>query len=123
MSRIEYGDPTWRIHDKIIDKDGNRTLIFRRWGVDHDYWVKADVFVANDVRKHAPVTTLRDIDAWTDDIVGMVEDRARVAAYKEGCVVRITMRDGVAYPVTRGYRTDRVNFNVENDIVVCASVG
>jgi hypothetical protein len=47
MSRIEYGDPTWRIYDHIVDKDGNRTLIFRRWGVDYDYWVKADVFAGN----------------------------------------------------------------------------
>ena len=45
MSRIEFGDPTWRIHDKIVDNDGNTVrLIFRRWGVDHDYSVSPDVF-------------------------------------------------------------------------------
>ena len=62
-------------------------------------------------------------DAWTDDIVGMIEDEARNAATEEGYTVRVTRRDGSAFPVTRDYRTDRVNFNIENGIVVCASVG
>ncbi|WP_185976020.1 hypothetical protein [Mycolicibacterium sp. 018/SC-01/001] len=44
MSRIEWGDSTWRIHDHIVDTDGRRWLFFRRWGVDHDYMVSADVF-------------------------------------------------------------------------------
>lgn len=44
MSRIVFGDPTWRIHDHIVDANGDRWLYFRRWGVDHDYRVKADVF-------------------------------------------------------------------------------
>lgn len=62
-------------------------------------------------------------ETWTDDIVGMSEGQAHVVAYKEGCVVRITRRDGIDYPATRDYRADRVNFNVDNGIVVCASVG
>lgn len=62
-------------------------------------------------------------DAWTDDIVGLVEDEARKAAAEEGFTVRITRRDGESFVVTRDLRADRVNFNIENGVVVCASVG
>jgi hypothetical protein len=60
----------------------------------------------------------------SDDFVGLREDEATVAAYNNGfCVVRITRRDGVSYPATRDYRTDRINFNVEEMLIVAASVG
>lgn len=63
-------------------------------------------------------------DAVCDDFVGMMEDDATVEAYNEGFdVVRITRRDGQSFVVTRDYRTDRINFNVEQNVVVAASVG
>ena len=62
-------------------------------------------------------------DAFCDDFVGMMEDEAMVEAMNDGYTVRVTRRDGNAFPVTRDYRTDRVNFNIENNIVVAASVG
>jgi hypothetical protein len=67
---------------------------------------------------------MSDKSAAADDFVGMMEDEATVEAYNEGfCVVRIVARDGLHYPVTRDYRTDRVNFKVENSVVVQTSVG
>lgn len=67
---------------------------------------------------------MSDKDAACDDFVGMMEDEATVEAYNEGFdVVRITKRDGQHFAVTRDLRTDRMNFNVENNVVVAASVG
>jgi|GraSoiStandDraft_5_1057265.scaffolds.fasta_scaffold516658_1 hypothetical protein len=62
-------------------------------------------------------------DAFCDDLVGMMEDEATVQAMNEGYTVRVTRRDGNSFPVTRDYRTDRVNFDVEQNVVVAASVG
>jgi hypothetical protein len=45
-------------------------------------------------------------------------------AYNNGFdVVRIISRDGNYFPVTRDYREDRINFNIEDTLVVQASVG
>ena len=60
----------------------------------------------------------------SDDYVGLPEDEATVQAYNNGFdVVRITSRDGKYFPVTRDYREDRINFNIEETLVVQASVG
>jgi hypothetical protein len=37
--------------------------------------------------------------------------------------VRIISRDGNYFPVTRDYREDRINFNIEETLVVQASIG
>jgi hypothetical protein len=58
-----------------------------------------------------------------DDFVGLKEAEARTAAEEEGYRVRITARDGEHFMVTMDYCTDRINFNIENNIVVCASIG
>ena len=44
VSGIRWGDPTWRLHDSLVDGNGDRILIFRRWGVEDDVWVRASVF-------------------------------------------------------------------------------
>jgi hypothetical protein len=60
----------------------------------------------------------------SDDYVGLPEDEATVQAYNNGFdVVRIISRDGNYFPVTRDYREDRINFNIEETLVVQASVG
>lgn len=60
----------------------------------------------------------------SDDYVGLREDEATVQAYNDGWdIVRITARDGHHFPVTRDYRQDRINFDVEHNLVVAASAG
>lgn len=44
VSGIRRGDPTWRLHDSLVDSGGCRWLIFRRWGEEDDAWVRASVF-------------------------------------------------------------------------------
>jgi hypothetical protein len=59
-----------------------------------------------------------------DEYVGLHEDVATDLAHDDGYeTVRITRRDGNAFVVTRDYRTDRINFNIEQHLVVAASVG
>jgi hypothetical protein len=63
-------------------------------------------------------------EMMSDDYVGLPEDEATVQAYNNGFdVVRITSRDGKYFPVTRDYREDRINFDIEETLVVQASVG
>ena len=63
-------------------------------------------------------------EMMSDDYVGLPEDEATVQAYNNGFdVVRIISRDGNYFPVTRDYREDRINFNIEETLVVQASVG
>lgn len=64
---------------------------------------------------------MQDVEA--DDFVGMMEDDATVEAMNSGWAVRITRRDGHAFPATRDYRDDRINFNVDQNVVVAASFG
>jgi hypothetical protein len=63
-------------------------------------------------------------EMMSDDYVGLPEDEATVQAYNNGFdVVRIISRDGNYFPVTRDYREDRINFNIEETLVVQASIG
>lgn len=55
--------------------------------------------------------------------VGLMEDDARRAAEGDGYNVRVVARDGEQYAVTKDFRTDRVNFSIDNDTVVAASFG
>ncbi|WPH57680.1 hypothetical protein [Mycobacterium phage WXIN] len=67
---------------------------------------------------------MSDKSAAVTDLVGMVEDKAIVEAYNEGFnVVRVLSRDGENFLVTRDLRADRVNFRIENDVVIEASIG
>jgi hypothetical protein len=61
--------------------------------------------------------------AWTDDLVGMTEAGAYAAAKEEGYYARVTRRNGHALIVTRDYRTDRVNLDVADYVVVAAKIG
>lgn len=52
------------------------------------------------------------------------EDEATKEAYDNGFLsVRVTWRDGQSIPVTRDYRTDRINFELEKNRVIRAYVG
>lgn len=54
------------------------------------------------------------MQAGTSQYLELGEDEATVLAYNEGFdTVRITARDKRYAPVTRDYRTDRMNFRIE----------
>lgn len=60
----------------------------------------------------------------TSKYLGLSEDEATVQAYNDGFDrVRIIARDKKYFPVMRDYRTDRMNFKVENNVVVSANTG
>lgn len=56
-------------------------------------------------------------------LIGMIEKDAYQLISNAGFFPRITKRDNKAYICTRDYRTDRINLEIENDIVVKADVG
>jgi hypothetical protein len=51
------------------------------------------------------------------------ESDAEAAAGELGLTVRVVARDGEFFAVTKDYRTDRVNFVIENGVVIKASIG
>ena len=61
----------------------------------------------------------RDLDGLT----GLAEADAEALARDRGYVVRVVARDGEWFQVTADYRYDRINFVIENGIVVQASIG
>lgn len=58
-----------------------------------------------------------DNPAWTDDIFGMTEAEASVAAKEEGFYMRVIRRDGHYVAVTRDFRDDRINVEVDDHVV------
>lgn len=57
------------------------------------------------------------------DYIGLSEDDATAQAVDDGYHVRITSRDGNYVTATRDYRTDRINFTVQAQVVTQATVG
>ena len=53
----------------------------------------------------------------------MGESDAQVAAGERGLTVRVVARDGEYFAVTKDYRTDRVNFVINDGVVVKATIG
>jgi len=62
-------------------------------------------------------------DDFLDELNGLDETDASAIVTDQGLTVRIVARDGEYYAVTKDYRTDRVNFSIENGVVVKATVG
>lgn len=58
-----------------------------------------------------------------EGLTGLGEADAGALARDRGYVVRVVARDGEFYQVTMDYRYDRINFVIENGIVVQASIG
>ena len=56
-------------------------------------------------------------------LIGMKKEDAINESKGAGWRIRISKRDGKAYILTRDYRTDRINLEIEKDIVVKAHIG
>ena len=61
--------------------------------------------------------------AAADELVGLNEDEAIKTAESNGWSWRIAMRDGESFPLTMDFRSDRVNFTIENGVVTAVVVG
>lgn len=64
-----------------------------------------------------------DPPADLDGLTGIGEADATAVAQDRGLFVRVVARDGEWFAVTKDYRYDRVNFVIENGVVVEASIG
>ena len=62
-------------------------------------------------------------EALCKEIIGYSFEEALVLLEKFHKKIRVTKRDGKNNIVTRDYRIDRVNLNIENNIVISAHVG
>lgn len=57
------------------------------------------------------------------DILGKSEKEAREKAHEAGYTTRIVSENGKFFPVTRDYRTDRINLYIQSGMVYQADVG
>jgi hypothetical protein len=64
-----------------------------------------------------------DRDDLLEGLTGLGESDAQVAAGVRGLIVRVVARDGEYFAVTKDYRTDRVNFEIVQGVVVKVSIG
>lgn len=64
-----------------------------------------------------------DMDDLIEELTGLGESDAQVAAGDRGLTVRVVARDGEYFAVTKDYRTDRVNFEIVDGVVVKVSIG
>jgi hypothetical protein len=56
-------------------------------------------------------------------LLGLTTEEAVAWCEKNGWVWRITRDDGCSYILTRDYRKDRINLEVENDCITKVSIG
>lgn len=70
-----------------------------------------------------PPTTEPDNEAVNAALVGLSEEAAQTKAAASGYEVRIAMVDGEPRALTMDYRTDRINLELEDGVVVRAAVG
>ena len=68
-------------------------------------------------------TTEPDDEAVNAALVGLSEAAAQTKAAASGYEVRIAMVDGEPRALTMDYRTDRINLELEDGVVVRATVG
>ena len=60
---------------------------------------------------------------WNQDYVGMTEQAAKRLAKSRKHIVRVVERDGQGFPMTMDYRENRVNFVIEDGVVVSYRMG
>lgn len=56
------------------------------------------------------------------EVIGKTEFEARIIAEKNGYDHRVSCADGVAYIVTADFRTDRLDLQLVNGVVINASI-
>jgi hypothetical protein len=58
-----------------------------------------------------------------DQVLHLTEVEAMVKIEKAGLKPRITSKEGKHFICTRDYHTDRINLDIENGVVVRATIG
>jgi hypothetical protein len=59
----------------------------------------------------------------TKQFIGLPPKEAKQKAADDGLETRLAGRDGTCFAMTMDYRSDRVNFYVEDGVVVVATIG
>ena len=57
------------------------------------------------------------------DLIGLTESEATKEIESAGCCFHIRRRDGVSFPSVAGYRADRLNLVIKDDVVISATFG
>ena len=68
------------------------------------------------MRKHKHITI--DFPEWCAKLIGLDVNDAKEFLAVDDWVLRVVKRDGQVSVVTRDYRTDRVNVEVEAGVIV-----
>ena len=58
-----------------------------------------------------------------NDFLGLSKEQALSLCAQRGLKGRITMENGQSFIVTMDYRMDRINFHIDNDVVVSQKRG
>lgn len=58
-----------------------------------------------------------------NDFIGMSKEDAFKLCEQRGLIHRVTMENGQAFIVTMDYRMNRVNFHIDNNVVVSQKRG
>ena len=62
-------------------------------------------------------------EAFAATLIGMTEAEAIAAIEAEGLIARVVARDGEYFMVTEDYSVSRINLEIEDDLVIEATVG
>lgn len=68
-------------------------------------------------------SVVEQVDITPESLLGLMESEAQTQAQAAGWNVRVVSRDGEEMMTTRDYRDDRLNFSVDNGVVVEVTVG
>ncbi len=61
-------------------------------------------------------------EAEVQDLVGLDMEQARARVEAKGGIFRVSVEDGVSYPITADLRDDRVDVSVEKGKVTAAGI-
>lgn len=65
----------------------------------------------------------RNVNFSDNDFVGMQKEDALKLCAERGLKARVTMENGQSFIVTMDYRMDRVNFHINNNVIVSQKRG
>jgi len=63
------------------------------------------------------------VEEIKNNVVGMLYDDAVIYIKANGFIYRIIKRDGQPYVRTCDFKSDRINLNINKDVVISTSIG
>ena len=71
----------------------------------------------------SPVSPTDPVQLSAQELIGLSEDEAQKVATESGWTVRVEMRDGEAFMLTKDFQTNRVNLTITKGSVTAVTVG